>query len=191
MSAFNCLNGVPASGNSWTIKQILKNELGFQGLVVSDWCSIEEMINHGYCENQKEAARKGFNAGVDMEMVTECYWNNLESLISEGKVSLKDVETSVGNILRVKFKMGLFENYHTDSSRQADILTEKNKATAKSVALQSAILLKNNNRLPLNKSNVKTLAVIGPLADDPENQIGCWAGDAQAKDCITVLTSLK
>lgn len=86
--------------------------------------------------------------------------------------------------------MGLFENYYTDPARQSEILTAKNKAVAKSVALQSPILLKSN-KLPLNKSTVKTLAVIGPLADDPENQIGCWAGDARAADCITVLTSLK
>ena len=125
-----------------------------------------------------------------MEMVTECYFNNLEALINEGKVSLSDLEASVANILRVKFKMGLFENYYTDPARQSELLTEKNKATAKSVALQSPILLKNN-KLPLNKSNIKTLAVIGPLADDAENQIGCWAGDARAADCITPLTSLK
>lgn len=104
---------------------------------------------------------------------------------------MEDLDTKVGNILRVKFKLGLFERYYTDPSRQAILLDPKHKEAAKSQAIQCPVLLQNkNNTLPVSKT-IKTLAVIGSLGDDPNNQIGCWAGDAKGSDSITPLTSLK
>ena len=191
MSAFNDLNGEPSSGNDFTLKQVLRKEWGFTGLVVSDYTAISEMIVHGFCENEKDAAYKAFTAGVDMEMVSSCYKNNIATLVSENKVSQADVDTAVANILRVKFKLGLFENPYTDPSRQSIILCDKFKQQAKELAIKSAVLLQNkNNTLPMS-DGIKNLAIIGALADDGENQMGCWVPDGQGKDSITPLTSLK
>lgn len=124
-------------------------------------------------------------------MVSTCFYDNLEDLFNKQQCSLADLDTKVANILRVKFKMNLFQNYYTDPSRQAIILDPKHKEAAKNQALQCPVLLQNKNKtLPIG-SNIKTLAVIGALADDPENQIGCWAPDGRAQDSITPLTSLK
>jgi beta-glucosidase len=126
-----------------------------------------------------------------MEMVSTCFYDNLENLLNKKLVSMDDLNTKVANILRVKFKMNLFENYYTDPSRQKIILDPKHKEAAKAQATQCPVLLQNKNKtLPISKT-VGTLAVIGQLADDPENQIGCWAPDGKAQDSITPLTSLK
>ncbi|CAM6005746.1 unnamed protein product [Sphagnum balticum] len=191
MSGFNDLNGEPSSGNDFTLKQVLRKEWGFTGLVVSDYTAISEMIVHSFCENEKDAALKAFNGGVDMEMVSSCYKNYLSTLVSEGKVRQSDIDTAVGNVLRVKFKLGLFENPYTDPSRQSIILNEKFKQQAKELAVKSAVLLQNKNKtLPIS-NGIKNLAIIGALADDGDNQMGCWVPDGQAKDSITPLTSLK
>lgn len=126
-----------------------------------------------------------------MEMVSTTFYDNLESLLNKKLVSMDDLNTKVGNILRVKFKMNLFENYYTDPSRQSIILDPKHKEAAKTQATQCAVLLQNKNKaLPVSKT-IGTLAVIGSLADDPDNQIGCWAPDGKPQDSITPLTSLK
>lgn len=166
MSAFNDLNGEPASGNEFTLKQVLRREWKFNGIVVSDYTAISEMIVHGFCENEKDAALKAFNGGVDMEMVSSCYKNYLSTLVSEGKVTQNDIDTAVGNVLRVKFKLGLFTNPYTDPSRQSIILNETFKQQAKELAVRSAVLLQNkNNTLPMS-NGIKNLAIIGALADD-------------------------
>ncbi len=124
-------------------------------------------------------------------MVSSTFFDNLEDLLNKKLVSMDDLNTKVGNILRVKFKLNLFENYYTDPSRQTILLDPKHKEAAKAQALQCPVLLQNkNNTLPVSKT-IKTLAVIGSLGDDPNNQIGCWAGDGKAQDSITPLTSLK
>jgi beta-glucosidase len=124
-------------------------------------------------------------------MVTTTFYDNLEDLLNKKLVSLDDLNTKVANILRVKFKMNLFENYYTDPSRQTIILDPKHKEAAKNQAVQCPVLLQNKNKtLPISKT-VGTLAVIGSLADDPENQIGCWSPDGKAQDSITPLTSLR
>lgn len=126
-----------------------------------------------------------------MEMVSTTFYDNLETLLSKKLVSLEDLETKVANCLRVKFKLNLFKNYYTDPSRQTIILSPAHKQAAKNQALQCPVLLQNKNKtLPIDTSIV-SLAVIGALGDDPENQIGCWAGDGRAQDSITPLTSLK
>lgn len=126
-----------------------------------------------------------------MEMVSTCFYDNLEDLINKKIVSMADLDAKVSNCLRVKFKMNLFQNYYTDPSRQTIILSPAHKEAAKNQALQCPVLLQNKNKiLPIDKS-IKNLVVIGALADDPENQIGCWAGDGRAQDSITPLTSLK
>ena len=124
-------------------------------------------------------------------MDTTCMFDHMEDVFAKREASLADLDTKVGNVLRIKFKLDLFKNYYTDPSRQAIILDPKHKETAKKQALQCPVLLQNNNKtLPISKTT-KNLAVIGALGDDPDNQIGTWAPDGRAQDSITPLTSLK
>ena len=191
MSGFNDLNGVPASGNEFTLKQILRKEWGFDGLVVSDWSSISEMISHGFCANEKEAALKGITAGVDMEMSSQTYAGNIKTLLSEGKIEQKAVDEAVKNILRVKLKLGLFENPYIKPEAQKQLLNPDFMDHARKVARESAVLLKNSNKtLPLSV-RIGSVAVIGPLADSPRDQLGTWVFDGKAENSITPLTAIK
>ncbi|MHA7111375.1 beta-glucosidase BglX [Sunxiuqinia elliptica] len=192
MSAFNDLNGVPASGNEFTLKQILRQEWGYEGMVVSDWASIAEMIPHGYAANQKEAAEKALNAGVDMEMASNCYVENAQALLDEGKIEMATIDSYVANILRLKFSLGLFDQPYTDESLAAKtILSERHLEIAKEAASESFVLLQNKNELlPLSKS-ISSIAVIGPLADSPHDQMGTWVFDGNKENSVTPLTALK
>jgi beta-glucosidase len=192
MSAFNDLNGVPASGNELTLKQILRDEWQYEGMVVSDWASITEMIAHGYAADKREAAEKALKAGVDMEMASNSYVENVQALLDEGKINIATINGYVANILRVKFALGLFENPYTDETAAAKtILSEKNKQIAKEAAAESFVLLQNKNELlPLSK-NISSVAVIGPLADAPHDQMGTWVFDGKKENSVTPLTALK
>lgn len=190
MTSFNDLNGVPASGNRFTLKTILRDEWNFKGFVVSDWNSVTEMIAHGYCRDAKEAARKAANAGLDMEMMSTAYENHLKELIQEGKFTEAQLDDMVRNILRVKFQLGLFTNPYVDRSRDGVVLSEQHLASAKEAAIQSMVLLKNNNnRLPLKAGS--KIALIGPLASAPHEQLGTWTFDGEEKDSKTPLTSMQ
>ncbi len=191
MSGFNDLNGVPATGNEFILKQILRKEWGFQGMVVSDWSSISEMISHGFCANEKEAAYKALTAGVDMEMSSFTYAGNLKTLLKEGKIDQKLVDDAVRNILRVKFKLGLFENPYVNPEAQKQVLNPAFLDHARTVARESAVLLKNKNKtLPLSPK-IHSVAVIGPLADSPRDQMGTWVFDGKAENSVTPLTAFK
>lgn len=191
MSAFNNLNGVPTSGNEFTLRQVLRKEWKFDGFVVSDWNSITEMIPHGYAADEKDAAFKGVRAGVDMEMVSTSYHDNLKALVTAGKLDQKLIDDAVRNILRVKLRMGLFEKgvpvaMPAPASPDSDAL-----AVAKKLATESLVLLKNQNAtLPLAKT-IGKLAVIGPLADSPVDQMGAWVMDGQAAEVRTPLAVLR
>jgi len=191
MTSFNDNDGVPSSANSFILKKVLRNEWGFDGFVVSDWASIKEMVSHGFCADDKEAAMKAANAGVDMEMVSYTYMNNLKELIKENKVSEKTIDDAVRNILRVKFRLGLFDNPYINEKAPSAMYTPDNLAKAKEAAVQSAILLKNdNNTLPIS-SSVKTIAVVGPMADAPYEQMGTWTFDGEKARTQTPLQALK
>ncbi len=191
MSAFNNLNGVPTSGNEWTLRQILKEEWGFDGFVVSDWASIQELIPHGYCADKREAALAGLRAGVDMEMLTDCYRENAESLLRSGKLKMAWIDEAVSRVLRIKMRLGLFENPYTDEGRAAEVtLSDENRAVARRAALEGCVLLKNDGLLPL-AGKIRKLAVIGPLADAPVDQMGCWVMDGQEQDTVTPLAALR
>ncbi|MBN2611147.1 MAG: beta-glucosidase BglX [Bacteroidales bacterium] len=190
MSAFNDLNGIPTSGNEFTLRQILRNEWRFDGFVVSDWESVAEMIPHGYCKDEAEAAQKAILAGVDMEMVSQTMQDHLPSLIQNGTISESFINLAVKNILRVKFRLGLFEKPYADSLENV-ILTEDNLKTAREIATESCVLLKNeDNVLPI-KSSVKRIAVIGPLADAPLDQLGTWAFDGRPENSVTPLKAFQ
>ncbi len=190
MSGFNNLNGVPASANPLLLRKILQQEWGFDGFTVSDWCSVEEVISHGLAADKREAALKCFTAGVDMEMVSTCYEEALKGLIESGQVPATMLDDSVRRILRIKFRLGLFDNPYTDEQRIKILLSDSHREVAKRLATESCVLLKNDGALPL-PADLRSLAVIGPLADAPWEQLGCWTPDGRPKDSITPLTALR
>lgn len=191
MTSFNSNDGIPSSGNPFILKTVLRKEWNFDGFVVSDWASIKEMVTHGFCADDKEAAMKAVNAGVDMEMVSGTYVNNIKALIKEKKVSEETINEAVRNILRIKFRLGLFDNPYVDEKAPSVMYKDEHLTVAKKAAIESAILLKNNNQtLPVNPS-VKTIAVIGPLADAPYEQLGTWTFDGEKSKTQTPLTALK
>ncbi len=192
MSAFNDLNGVPASANPFTLTEVLRKEWKFDGFVISDYESVKEMIKHGLAADDAEAARYALSAGVDMEMVSRTYNQNGPRLIKEGKLSRATVDEAVRRVLRIKFRAGLFEKPYTDESlEQAVLLNPEHLAAARQVAARSMVLLKNEREtLPLSKS-VKSIAVIGPLADSQKDMIGSWSGDGRPEDAVTLLAGIK
>lgn len=192
MSAFNDLNGVPASGNRFTLTKVLRGEWGFDGFVVSDYTSVTEMIAHGYAADGADAARLALSSGVDMEMVGQLYNENGAQLLRQGKLRMADVDEAVRRILRVKFRAGLFDRPYVDESREAGVLlSAENLRAAREVAARSLVLLKNEREtLPFRK-DVRTVAVVGPLADDPRSIIGSWAGDGRPQDSLTLLQAVK
>ncbi|MBU2915315.1 beta-glucosidase BglX [Reichenbachiella agariperforans] len=189
MSSFNEVNGVPASGNEYVLRQILRDDWKFDGIVVSDWNSVTEMIAHGYSANEKEAAYSAARAGLDMEMTSHAYENNMKQLINEGRLSMEQLDEKVKNILRIKLRMGLFESPYFDPNQDV-LYAEEHLEAAKEMAIQSMVLLKNESVLPLS-SETKNIAVIGPLANAPREQLGTWIFDGDEKHSVTPLTSLK
>ncbi len=192
MTSFSDLNGVPASGNEFLLRQVLREEWGFDGFVVSDWDSIRQLQIHGLTENDRESAFEAAKAGVDMEMAGDAYSNHLESLVNDGRISLGAIDTAVGNILRTKFRLGLFENAITDPSVLPPVANGWAMETARLAALQSVVMLKNDHDvLPLSDKDLDSIAVIGPLADAPYQQLGTWIFDGDVDLSITPLQSIQ
>ena len=190
MTSFNDNDGVPSTGNSFILKDVLRSEWGFDGLVVTDWASSTEMIAHGFAADSKEVAMKAVNAGVDMEMVGNTFVKELPGLIKEGKVKEAEIDNAVRNILRIKYRLGLFENPYVDE--KANVLyAPSHLEAAKQAATESAILLKNDHEtLPL-QSSVKTIAIVGPMANAPYDQLGTWVFDGEKSHTVTPLTAIK
>lgn len=191
MTSFNEIDGIPSTGNKWLLKDILRDEWGWDGMVVTDWNSAGEMIAHGFSTDLKHTAEQAINAGVDMDMMSYGFIQYAEELVKEGKVSEKEIDRAVRNILKLKFELGLFENPYVDETLSAKVdYAPEHLAAAKQAALESAILLKNdNNVLPLDKA--KTILVTGPMADAPYEQMGTWTFDGQKEHTVTPLTSLR
>src|SRR6266446_5930476 len=196
MSAFNSLNGVPASANPFTLKQILRKEWGFQGVVDSDWTSVAELVAHGIANGGAAAARKAFLGGVDMDMASSLYHDHLAQLVRSGEVPVTVVNEAVRRVLRVKFALGLFEHSYADESKEAAaMLQPESLMLARTAAEQSFVLLKNANSpdgapiLPLS-TETRTIALIGPLADDQNNMLGSWAARGRAEDVVTLRAAL-
>ena len=191
MTSFNEINGVPSSGNSFLLRTVLRGEWGFRGLVVSDWRSMAEMIDHGFCRDSKDVARKAVEAGVDMEMASTAYADHLAELVESGVVAQGLVDDAVRNILRVKFKLGLFEQPFPYSARPSSPPSADALALARRAALESVVLLKNRRQLlPLSRE-YHSLAVIGPLADAPYEMLGTWNRDGRTEDAVTPLAALR
>jgi len=189
MSSFQDLNGVPGVANHHTLTDILRDEWKFKGFVVSDWAAVHELIAHGFASNDTDATAKALLAGVDMDMVDNAY-QHIPELVRSGKLQESVVDESVRRVLRVKFQAGLFDHPYADAHREkTDILTAESLQVARKLAQESMVLLQNKSDvLPLAKT--RTVAVIGPLADDKASQLGPWAGDGQAKDAVTPLEGI-
>jgi beta-glucosidase len=190
MSAFHDLNGIPASANAMTLEQVLRQEWGYDGFVVSDWDSVVELIKHRVAADEKDAAFLAANNGVDMEMVSASYEKHLVALVREGKVNEKTIDRRVGNILRIKLRLGLFDAVPNDGSRLEILASEAHKAIAREAAVASAVLLKNEGGL-LPLAAAGSVAVVGPLADSPVDQMGMWSLDGVAGDVVTPLAALR
>ena len=190
MAGFEDMNGIPATANQRLLRGILRREWQFDGVVVSDYDAIHELIAHGVAANDGEAAWQALTAGVDMDMADGAYQSLLQ--LDPSKLPTERIDQAVRRVLRLKFRAGLFENPYTDPARERNAeLTLENLKVARRAAQESVILLKNQKGLlPLSKS-VKTIAVIGPLADDPADQLGSWAGNGRAEDVVTPLAGIK
>ena len=178
MTSYNLMNGIYTTENPWLLKEVLRNQWGFKGFVVSDWGSVGEMMNHRYAKDEKEAAYKGIKAGLDMEMVSECYSKNLVSLVKEGKVSIKLVDDAVRRILEQKYKLGLFDDpfRYCDEERERTVIgSQESRKEACYVSERSIVLLKNENSvLPLS-SSIKKVALIGALSKSQKDMCGAWS----------------
>jgi beta-glucosidase len=189
MTAFNTVNGVPATGNEFLLRRILRGEWGYDGMVVSDYEAIQEMVAHGYAASAADAAREALRAGIDMEMVSATYHSYLQELIASHRVPIEWVDAAVRNILRVKFRLGLFDQ-PVPAPRQA-VVTADSRALAQRLATESTVLLKNDGHLLPLAESVRSVAVIGPLADSPLDQMGSWAMDGRMEDVVTPLAALR
>lgn len=192
MSAFNDLNGVPASANPFTLTRVLRGEWGFDGAVVSDYESVRELMAHGVAASEQEAALEALGSGVDVEMVSRLYNKHVAELIKKGSVSIATVDEAVRRILRVKFRLGLFDNPYADEGRERrTILSDEHVAAARRIGSRSMVLLKNDGQnLPIS-AGIGSIAVIGPLADDRLNMLGSWSGDGREEDVVTLLAGIK
>ncbi len=194
MTSFNELDGVPASGNHHLLTDILRNEWGFMGFVVTDYTSINEMIPHGVTEDEAAAGKLAVQAGVDMDMQGAVFYDHLVQQVEDGEVSIDRVNTAVREILRLKYALGLFDDpYHySDTSREREnILTDAHREAARRIGRESLVLLKNEgNLLPLSPDRGRIL-VVGELADSQEDMLGAWHGDGRAADCVTLLTGMR
>ncbi len=185
MNSFNDLNGIPATGNSYLQRDILKGKWKFRGFVVSDWGSIGEMINHGYVSDGKAAALSAITAGSDMDMESNSYRNQLAALVKEGKVPMSMIDDAVRRILRKKFELGLFEDpykFSNESREKKELNDPEHRSFARTIAKKSIVLLKNENRtLPLSR-DVGTIAVIGPMVKATKDNHGFWSVDLPEVD---------
>lgn len=185
MNSFNDINGIPATGNKYLQRDILKGKWNFQGFVVSDWGSIGEMVNHGYSKDNKEAALQAITAGSDMDMESNAYRYHLAELVKENKVPIALIDDAVKRILRKKFELGLFDNpykYSNPEREQAALRNPEHRKVARDIAAKSIVLLKNDkNILPLSK-DTKTIAFIGPLVKEHKQNMGFWAVELPGLD---------
>ncbi len=194
MASFNEIGGIPSSGNRFLLTDILRNEWGFKGFVVSDWNSVGEMINHGFAENLKDAGQISISAGMDMDMESRAFINHLAELVKENKVSEEVINQAVKRILRIKLMLGLFDDpfkYCSKERETKNIMSEEVQNAALEVAKRSIVLLKNEKSLLPLKKDLKKIAVIGPLADSKEDPLGAWSAFGNPVDVITVVEGLR
>ncbi|WP_207694911.1 glycosyl hydrolase [Enterococcus sp. DIV0212c] len=187
MTSFNTVDGVPATGNKWLFRDVLRKEFGFDGVVISDWGAVIELIPHGVAEDKKQAAELAIKAGVDIEMMTTCYTENLKELIEENVVDEAILDEAVLRILTLKNDLGLFENPHRGADVALEkevVLSKEHRDIARDIARKSIVLLKNENILPLSKQ--EKVAIIGPAADS-HDVIGVWSWQGKKDEAISLV----
>ncbi len=194
MTSFNEINGVPSTASKLLLTDILKNKWNFKGFVVTDYTSINEMVQHGNVKDDKDAGEKSINAGVDMDMQGAVYYNFLTKSLSENAVAMERVNDAVKRVLRVKFQLGLFDDpykYSNEAREKSVIFSDANRQTAREVARKCLVLLKNKNQLlPINKA-VRNIAVVGSLANSRQDMIGSWSGAGEGDKCVSLLEGIK
>ena len=195
MSAYMDLNDVPATGNRWLLTDVLRQQWGFKGLLVSDADAVKSLVNHGYAKDLHDAATRALNAGVDMEMAQDAtaFGQSLAAALKSGEISLQQIETADRRILTAKVRLGLFDHPYIDQARVASVLgAPEHRSQERIAAERSAVLLRNENGfLPLKKDNFKKIAVVGPLADSKLDTLGPWAFQEDLPETVTVLEGLK
>jgi beta-glucosidase len=191
MSGFNDISGIPATSNHYTLTEILKNQWHHDGFVVSDWESVKNLVPQGVATDAKEACFKSVMAGLEMDMVSNIYKDNLAQLVAENKVPMATIDEAVRRILRIKFRLGLFDNPYVDELAESErYLKPEYIALASQLTAESMVLLKNENQiLPLN-SAIKNIALIGPLANDSVNLLGSWSAYGESKETETFLEGI-
>jgi beta-glucosidase len=192
MSAFNDLNGIPCSANPGILTGVLRREWHFDGVVVSDYTAVKELLAHGLAADQKEAAAYALNAGVDVEMVSRFFNQEGAALVKEHKIPMSAIDEAVRRVLRVKFRLGLFDHPYADEGRErATLRKPEYLAAARETAARAFVLLKNEREtLPIGPE-VKSIAVVGPLADDPQSALGSWFGDGRKEEAVSLLAGLR
>ncbi len=192
MSAFNDVNGVPASANPFTLTTVLRDEWRFDGIVVSDYTSVVELIKHRVAADEADAARQALAAGVDVEMVSRSYVAHGAELVKSGRLSPAAIDQAVRRVLRIKLRAGLFERPYADAElERRTLVTPDHRKAAREIAARSMVLLKNDRRvLPLSPQ-LSRLAVIGPLADAASEMLGSWTGDGKREDAVSLLAGIK
>lgn len=192
MTSFNDIDGIPASANKWLMTDVLRNQWGFKGFIVTDYTAINEMVNHGMGDDKK-VTELALKAGVDQDMVGEEYLKYAPQLVKEGKVSVKLIDDACRRILEAKYKLGLFDNpykYVNEERNKKEIMSDDKLALSKQAAIESVVLLKNkNNVLPLNRT--QKIAFIGPLVKDKRNLIGSWSGAGDYKQAVSIWDALQ
>ena len=192
MTSFSDLDGVPASGNRFLMQGVLRDEWDFDGFVVSDWDSIDQLTDHGFAADFRDATLKAVTAGVNMEMVSRTYAGHLAELVEQGEIGMERIDQLVGEILRIKLRLGLFENPYTEPGEFPEPGNDDHLAVAREAALQSLVLLQNeDNALPLDVRALDSIAVIGPLSDDPYEQLGTWIFDGDPELSRTPLQAIR
>lgn len=188
MPAFNDINGVPCTVNSWLLRDILREKWGFNGLVISDSNAIAECVSHGIAKDKKDASKQAILAGMDMDMSSNSYVECLKELVEEGEVPESVLDGAVDDVLRIKFELGLFDNpYQTDEQRESKaMLKEESRAVAREAAVKSMVLLKNENQVLPLKADAK-IGIFGTLAADKGQMTGAWAIGANPEDCISIV----
>lgn len=192
MTSFGDIDGVPATGNDYLVNGILRGEMGFDGLVISDWDSIGQLIIHGFCASASEAAKIAAEAGVDMDMMSSAFVECLPALVREGQLDEAVVDEMARRVLRLKVRLGVMDDPYADHHRDGTPPVDAALAAARSLASESMVLLKNDaDVLPLDFDQLNALAVIGPLADQPEDQMGTWVFDGDASRSVTPAAAFK
>ena len=190
MMAFNDLSGVPCTTNEWLIQDLLRKNLGFKGVVISDANAIKECVNHGTALDTEDAVKQSIAAGTEMDLGSDLYETLLEQMVLDGKVEEKYVDEAVRNILRLKFKVGLFEKPYADVTKKECLLCDEHRGIARDAARKSIVLLKNDNKLlPLSKK--LKIAVVGSAASDKEQMYGCWSFTGEWENAVTLVDALK